>query len=154
MEDRERILEAARANLERLADLKPRERRINLTAGTTNVAPEKRRAAGASNEAPELTEYERAVQQSGVWQAWVGGEIREAMMTVAQGVATEVRSALDSIDEAIHARDEKVRRLELELVKAQAQIAKLELRMAEADVERDRREREWTPTPTTRRELN
>jgi hypothetical protein len=135
------ILDQARDHLDRLADLQPRARDFDIRSKSVE-----RRAANCTEGTNQLTEWERSAAATAQWQEWVGGEIREAMRQVAIGIAEEVREALDQIDAAIHARDDLVKRLDLELVKAQAQIAKLELRLAEDAVARDRREREWSPT--------
>jgi hypothetical protein len=147
--ERRRILDEAYQNIERLSNLSPRERdpleRLDLCSVHKSRSPRRE---------DELTEYERSAAATRSWQSWVGAEIRQAMTSVALGVAEEVRGALDQIDEQIHRRDDKLKKLELKLVQAQAEIARLKLRMAESDVERGRREREWMPAPNRREQLN
>jgi hypothetical protein len=142
------ILDAAYQNLDRLADLQPRERRIDLTAGDPNGSPGKRegRAAGCSNEQPELTEYERAMQQSNAWMSWTTDAISTAIRSASIAIGEAVAERMEEFTEQLDRKDRQIEALKVEIAKLAAEVAKAQVRLAEADLERDRREREWSPT--------
>jgi hypothetical protein len=140
-----RILDEARDNCERLADLKPRARPLPERGDRNTRWQREAEAERAAQQS--LTDAEREAAATSVWQQWIIGQIRNAMTTAATGIAEAIKEKFDQIDEGIAARDRKLDKMEADLARAQAEIAKLQVRVlqGETDRDRDRRSSEFMP---------
>jgi hypothetical protein len=145
----QRIIDEARATLDRLNAMPPSEPRTRVVEREEDPLARYKReaeeqearfaAARAQRKAEEAAERDGAARRE--WQRWIGEQLHEAMKATGIAIAEVVRERFDEVDDALAKRDQKIERLEVELLKAQAEIAKLNARVVQGEVDRDRERR-------------
>jgi hypothetical protein len=160
--ERRKIMAEANANIDRLADLVPREVPIErLRRSEPAEQPEPEPGPELMTDAMRARATAEASRVAGeAWQAWVHREIGEALLAAAGGLVEAVREQIEERDEKIEAlqrglaaRDRRLERMEAEAARLAAEVARVQLRLTQDAADRERRSADWT-TPPGRRELN
>jgi hypothetical protein len=143
------IIDDARATLDRLNAAPPIEPRPRAFEREEDPVAKYRReaeeqearfaAARAKRKTAEDAERDGATRRE--WQSWIEAQLHEAMKATGIAIAEAVRERFDEVDDALAKRDQRIEKLELELVRAQADIAKLNARVVQGEVDRDRERR-------------
>jgi hypothetical protein len=137
-EQRSRILQEARDNVDRLASVRPRERII------TNVINEDKLAAWKRTmPKPEPKPRQRGLDTAPVdWSSIIDeriGNMKEFVMDVlGQALCESFNIERGAYADALKERDRKIGQLELDLLRAQAELARLNTRVIQGEVDRDR----------------
>jgi hypothetical protein len=154
MSDRERIMAEARAHLERLADLQPREAPIERLRRSEPIET-KPEPVELSYKA---TDAQRAAATSAAWCEFVRSEIRTATLGSAGAIVETVMEVLADrdrdIQDALDRRDQRIARLETQLSKLEVALAQNEVKLCQALVDLDRSRHADAPPTSSRRELN
>jgi hypothetical protein len=156
-EQRRRILEQARATLDRPA-FEPREAPVEL--GPRRNRRELRESAPRAEPEP-LTEYEQARAGANHWRDFIVREARSVTMEAAKAIGESVAEALRERDGAIASLADRLAKserradsLELRLARSDVTLAKIEVQLAQAAVDADRRSATELPPPSRRSPLN
>jgi hypothetical protein len=158
--ERRRIIDEAHSTLDRLNGMRPAER-PRIEHEEDALAKYKREAdETAARRAAARAELEAGTdaEHAAAWQAHIQQQVDAAAARVQQFVGNVVSEVIANerteLAEALRRRDQKIERLEVELVKAQAELAKLSARVIQGEVDRDRERRSFDASMLPTRQLN
>jgi hypothetical protein len=146
--NRERIMQEARENIERLGGMtKPQNNRLQkeaiikedkLTKWRKDVEAQEREFAAArrKRQAEANAEQDSATR----WMAWVGQQIKDAVAGVGRGLGEILSEKLAKISEAFDKRDQRINQLECELYRTSANLEQLRVRVIKGEIERDHKD--------------
>jgi hypothetical protein len=160
MDDRtkQRVLDEAQENVERLAHVSARQ----PAAGDSNESPdpiakwrkgvEAQEREFASARAKRQADADAGRDAAVAWQNWVGREIADAVKGIGKGLGEVLSDKLVQISRAFDERDERISKLECELLRLQVELAKLDVRFIQSQVERDRESGKVLDLPLVKRQ--
>jgi hypothetical protein len=156
-EQRYRILQEARATVDRLNGMRPRD-----PAATIEEDPiakwrrgvEQQEAEFAATRAKRKAEADAERDATVAWQDWVAQKIRDAVKGIGTGLGEILRDKLIQISDELDKRDTRIQQLECDLLRTKADFEQLRLRVIKNEIDEHDKVIDLPPLPKRQDQFN